>query len=82
MGHIAIPPSSANYYLYLASTRPINTFTEQRYGQDFGQVLVYADAKAVESANAIDALAYTVQLDLPLGKDQYTQHDCNERYSA
>jgi hypothetical protein len=43
---------------------------------------VYTDAKAVGSANAIYGLAYAVPLDFPLGKERYTQHDCNERYNA
>ena len=35
------------------------TFMEQRFGYDFGHVRVHADARAAESARAVDALAYT-----------------------
>jgi hypothetical protein len=34
-------------------------FVEPRFGHDFSQVRVHADAKAAESARAVDALAYT-----------------------
>ncbi len=33
---------------------------ESRFGQDFSQVQVHTDPKAAESAQAINALAYTV----------------------
>jgi hypothetical protein len=35
-------------------------FMEPRFGQDFGRVRVHTDAKAVQSARAVNALAYTV----------------------
>ena len=35
-------------------------FFEPRFGQDFSQVRVHADAKAAESAKAVNARAYTV----------------------
>src|SRR5215217_7887171 len=35
-------------------------FMEPRFGHDFSQVRVHTDAKAVESARAVNALAYTV----------------------
>jgi hypothetical protein len=40
-----------------ASTR---AFMEPRFGYDFSRVRVHADAKAAESAKAVNALAYTV----------------------
>ena len=47
------------------------TFMEQRFGHDFSQVRVHADAKAAESARAIDALAYTAGSDIVFGAGQY-----------
>src|SRR5437868_6517240 len=35
-------------------------FMEPRFGHDFSQVRVHTDTKAVESAQAVNALAYTV----------------------
>jgi hypothetical protein len=39
--------------------RETRTFFEPRFGHDFGHVRVHADAKGAESANAVNALAYT-----------------------
>ncbi|MCC6966866.1 MAG: DUF4157 domain-containing protein [Nitrospira sp.] len=39
---------------------PTRTFFESRFGYDFGHVRVHADAAASESAQAVNALAYTV----------------------
>ena len=46
-------------------------FMEPRFGHDFGQVRVHTDAKAAESARAVDALAYTVGRDIVFGAGQY-----------
>lgn len=46
-------------------------FTEPRFGHDFGDVRVHTDARAAESARAIDALAYTVGRDIVFGADRY-----------
>ncbi len=51
-----------------ASTR---AFMEPRFGHDFGKVRVHADAKAAESARAVNSLGYTVGRDLVFGKGQY-----------
>ena len=40
--------------------RPTRSFFESRFGHDFGHVRVHADALASESAQAVNALAYTV----------------------
>jgi Domain of unknown function (DUF4157) len=48
------------------------TFMESRFGHDFSQVQVHTDAKAAESAQAINALAYTVRKDIVFGARQYT----------
>jgi hypothetical protein len=44
---------------------------ERRFGHDFGRVRVHADAKAAESARAVNALAYTVGRDVVFGAGQY-----------
>lgn len=46
-------------------------FVEPRFGHDFSQVRVHTDAKAVESARSINALAYTVGQDIVFGAGQY-----------
>ena len=51
-----------------ASTRE---FFEPRLGRDLGSVRVHADARAAESARAVNALAYTVGRDLVFGHGQY-----------
>jgi hypothetical protein len=48
------------------------TFMEPRFGHDFSRVRVHTDAKAAESAQAVDALAYTVGRDMVFGAGQYT----------
>jgi hypothetical protein len=52
-----------------AATR---AFMEPRFGHDFSNVRVHTDAKAVESARAVNALAYTVGDDVVLGVGQHT----------
>jgi hypothetical protein len=49
-----------------AATR---AFFEPRFGHHFGRVRVHADAKAEESARAVNALAYTVGDDIVLGTE-------------
>jgi Domain of unknown function (DUF4157) len=46
-------------------------FMEPRFGHDFGQVRVHTDERAVESAEAVNALAYTVGKDVVFGASQY-----------
>jgi hypothetical protein len=43
-------------------------FFEPRFGHDFGNVRVHTDAKAAESARAVNALAYTVGRDVVFGR--------------
>jgi len=52
-----------------ASTR---AFMEPRFGHDFSQVRMHTDAKAAESARAVNALAYTVGSNVVFGAGQYT----------
>ncbi len=47
------------------------SFMESRFGHDFGRVRLHADAKAAESAQAVNALAYTVGRDIVFGTGQY-----------
>jgi len=51
-----------------ATTR---AFMEPRFGHDFSNVRVHADAKAGESARAVDALAYTVRNQIAFGASRY-----------
>jgi hypothetical protein len=51
-----------------ATTR---AFFEPRFGHDFSRVRLHTDAKAAESALAVNALAYTVGNDIVFGAGQY-----------
>jgi hypothetical protein len=55
--------------------QPLDTatrdFMEPRFGHDFGQVRVHTDAQAAESAQAVNALAYTVGREVVFGAGQY-----------
>ncbi len=46
-------------------------FFEPRFEHDFSHVRVHADMRAVESARAVNALAYTVGRHIVLGTNQY-----------
>jgi len=46
-------------------------FMESRFGQDFGQVRIHTDSRAVESASAIQARAYTSGRDVVFGAGEY-----------
>ncbi len=50
----------------------IRAFFEPRFGQDFSQVRVHTDSQASGSANAVNALAYTVGTDIVFGAGRYT----------
>src|SRR6266699_2959863 len=47
-------------------------FMEPGFGHDFSQVRVHTDARAAESAQAVNALAYTVGRDVVFGTGQYS----------
>jgi len=59
-----------------SSGQPLDTetrsFMEPRFGHDFSQVRVHADERAAESAQAVNALAYTVGSDVVFGPGEYT----------
>lgn len=46
-------------------------FMEARFGHDFSRVRVRTDARAAESARAVEALAYTVGRDVVFAAGQY-----------
>src|SRR5262249_12252937 len=46
-------------------------FMESRFGHDFGQVRVHSDARAAASAQAVNALAYTVGRNIVFAQGQY-----------
>ncbi len=50
------------------------TAMEHRFGHDFGRVRIHTDAKAVESARAVDALAYTVGPHIAFAAGRYSPH--------
>jgi hypothetical protein len=54
-----------------SSTR---TDMEFRFGRDFSDVRVHTDRSAAESANAIDALAYTAGNHIAFGQGQFAPH--------
>ncbi len=47
-------------------------FMEPRFGQDFSHVRVHSDAEAAESAQAVNALAYTVDNKIVFGSNRYS----------
>jgi len=47
-------------------------FMESLFGHDFSRVKVHTDARAAESADAVNAQAYTVGKDVVFGAEQYT----------
>ena len=52
----------------------IRSSMEPPFGHDFGHVRVHTDARAAESARAINALAYTVGCDVVFGVGQFAPH--------
>src|SRR2546423_3508203 len=47
------------------------SFMEPRFGHDFSRVRVHADGRAAESAQSVNALAYTAGQDVVFGGGQY-----------
>ncbi len=52
---------------------------EPRFGHDFGDVRVHTDARAAESARAVNALAYTVGREVVFGEEQYAPRSSDGR---
>lgn len=72
-GEIAAPPIV--HEVLRSSGQPLDTstrkFMESRFGHDFSRVRVHTNAKAAESARALNALAYTVGRDIVFGHERY-----------
>ena len=49
----------------------LRNFFEPRFGHDFSQVRVHTDAKATESARAVNARAFTIGRDVVFGAGRY-----------
>lgn len=49
----------------------IRAFFEPRFGQDFSQVRMHTDAKAAQSARAVNARAFTVGQNVVFGEGEY-----------
>jgi outer membrane protein OmpA-like peptidoglycan-associated protein len=55
-------------------------FFEPRFGRDFSNVRVHTDAQAAESAQQMQALAYTMGRDIVFGKGQYAPETTEGRW--
>jgi len=49
-----------------------SSFMESRFGHDFSHVRVHTDARAADSANAVNAMAYTVGRNIVFANGQYS----------
>jgi hypothetical protein len=54
-------------------------FMRSRFGHDFGRVRVHTDARAAESASAVNALAYTVGRDIVFAAGRLAPHTSEGR---
>jgi outer membrane protein OmpA-like peptidoglycan-associated protein len=62
---------------------PTRSFFEQRFGHDFSKVRVHTDSRAAESAEAVNALAYTVGRDIVFAAGEYeVQNSAGKRLMA
>lgn len=59
--------------------QPTRSLMESRFGQDFSHVRVHTDARAAESARAVDALAYTIGQDVVFGAGQFAPETTSGR---
>ena len=50
---------------------PTRSFMEHRFGQDFGQVRIHNDREAADSAEAVNARAYTVGRNVVFNRGEY-----------
>ena len=73
--HEVTPKIEANINGLKGGGQPLpestRAFFEPRFGRDFSQVLVHTDAKAAESAQMVNAKAYTVGQDVVFGEGEY-----------
>jgi hypothetical protein len=75
-GHAATTTAPPIVHEVLRSPgRPLDpatrAFFEPRFGHDFSRVRIHTDARAAESARAVNALAYTVGQDVVFGAGRY-----------
>lgn len=65
----------ANFGTALGSGRPLDhqsrRFFEPRFGVELGQVRIHTDHRAAQSAQAVNALAFTIGRDIVFGQGQY-----------
>lgn len=52
--------------------KPARSLLESRFGHNFSNVRVHTDARAAESADAVNAMAYTVGHDIVFGNGNYS----------
>jgi hypothetical protein len=80
-GGAAAPPIV--YDVLRAPGAPLDTgtraFMEPRFGRSFADVRIHADARAAESACAVNARAYTVGQNIVFAAGQYTPHSDSGR---
>ena len=81
--HDSAPPV-VHSVLNSASGKPLppstREFMESRFDQDFEKVQVHTDAKAAQSAQAVDARAYTVGHNIVFGSGQYSPDSSEGRH--
>jgi hypothetical protein len=74
-GHTQTVDKSPLQSMQSSSGQPLDSatrsFMEPRFGHDFGQVRLHTGRQAAESAQAINARAYTVGRDVVFGEGQY-----------
>lgn len=79
--HSEVPPIV--HEVLRSSGQPLDTatraFMEPRFGHDFSHVRVHTDTKAGESAQSVDALAYTVGHNMVFRAGQYAPHSSSGR---
>jgi hypothetical protein len=76
------PPRTAGIDSQIASLRgggqpmsaPVRSFYESRLGADFSQVRIHTGNSAAETAQAIQARAFTVGTDVVFGPGEYSPH--------
>jgi hypothetical protein len=59
---------------------PERTFFAARMGHDFRDVRVHTDARAAQSARAVNALAYTIGQDIHFAAGSYAPHTASGRH--
>ncbi|MBI9048811.1 MAG: DUF4157 domain-containing protein [Anaerolineaceae bacterium] len=74
----AIQAQSVVYNVLRSPGKPlaagVRSSMEPQFGYDFSKVRIHADGKAAESAEAVNALAYTVGHDVVFAAEQYAPH--------